>query len=179
MAGWSPSRLFSYSRSTYFCCIFFPCDIFQAFDTTTHALIVRDMLSWDERFSGRELGLRSILLVVGAVWAVHAVASLVRVSKMKQPSTPQSKQKSATMSGLTVCCREGRGTAEIRYPSRKLVLYSRSPAHLSPAAGMPSVRPRSSWGVCVCVTMPKKNYDTVLTYLVTYSIYSIYTCTPK
>lgn len=38
------------------------------------------MLSWDERFAGRELGLQNILLVVGAVWALHAIANLVRVS---------------------------------------------------------------------------------------------------
>lgn len=52
-------------------------ELFQAFDTATHALLVRDMVRWDEETAGTELGLRRTLIVVAIVWAVHAIANLV------------------------------------------------------------------------------------------------------
>ncbi|CAM9871186.1 unnamed protein product [Ectocarpus fasciculatus] len=53
----------------------------QAFDTATHALIVRDMVRWDEDSAGRTLGLHRKLIIVSVLWAMHAIANLVtRVS---------------------------------------------------------------------------------------------------
>eukprot|EP00904_Undaria_pinnatifida_P009355 jgi/Undpi1/554/HiC_scaffold_10.g04018.m1 len=49
----------------------------QGFDTATHALLVRDMVRWDEEAAGTELGLRRTLRIVVVVWAVHAIANLV------------------------------------------------------------------------------------------------------
>lgn len=49
----------------------------QAFDTATHALIVRDMVRWDEESAERKLGLHNKFLVVSVVWAIHAIANLV------------------------------------------------------------------------------------------------------
>lgn len=49
----------------------------QAFDTATHALIIRDMLRWDEESAGGQLRLRRTLLIVAVVWAMHAMANLV------------------------------------------------------------------------------------------------------
>ncbi|CAM9825893.1 unnamed protein product [Laminaria digitata] len=48
----------------------------QAFDTATHALLVRDMVRWDEEAAGTELGLRRTLIIVAVVWAMHAIANL-------------------------------------------------------------------------------------------------------
>ncbi|CAM9355689.1 unnamed protein product [Ectocarpus sp. 6 AP-2014] len=53
----------------------------QGFDTATHALIVRDMVRWDEESAERTHGLHRKLIVVSVVWAMHAIANLVtRVS---------------------------------------------------------------------------------------------------
>lgn len=49
----------------------------QGFDTATHALIVRDMVRWDEESAGRTLGLHRKLVIVSVVWAMHAIANLV------------------------------------------------------------------------------------------------------
>lgn len=50
----------------------------QGFDTVTHALIVRDMLRWDENSPGSQSGLHRTLVIVSVVWAMHAMANLVR-----------------------------------------------------------------------------------------------------
>lgn len=49
----------------------------QAFDTATHALLVRDMVRWDEESSGSKLWLYRKLLIVFIVWAMHAIANVV------------------------------------------------------------------------------------------------------
>lgn len=51
----------------------------QGFDTVTHALIIRDMLRWDEEEASElRIGLGRTLIVVAAIWAVHAMANIVR-----------------------------------------------------------------------------------------------------
>lgn len=50
---------------------------FQAFDTATHALLVRDMVRWDEESAETKLWLYRKLLVVTFVWAMHAIANVV------------------------------------------------------------------------------------------------------
>eukprot|EP00752_Nemacystus_decipiens_P001332 g1322.t1 len=53
----------------------------QAFDTATHALLVRDMVRWDEESADTKLWLYRKLLIVFFVWAIHAIANVVtRVS---------------------------------------------------------------------------------------------------
>ena len=50
----------------------------QGFDTVTHALVVRDMLRWDEEESSEPgLGLCRTLIFVVVVWAIHAVGNIV------------------------------------------------------------------------------------------------------
>ncbi|CAM9535527.1 unnamed protein product, partial [Hapterophycus canaliculatus] len=47
----------------------------QAFDTVTHALIVRDMVRWDEESAERKLDLYETFVVVSLVWVIHAIAN--------------------------------------------------------------------------------------------------------
>ncbi|CAN0252340.1 unnamed protein product [Pylaiella littoralis] len=49
----------------------------QAFDTATHALIVRDMIRWDEESAETKLWLYRKLIFVSIVWALHAIANLI------------------------------------------------------------------------------------------------------
>lgn len=50
----------------------------QAFDTATHAFLVLDMIRWDEQSADTKLSLYRKLVIVFAVWAMHAIANLVR-----------------------------------------------------------------------------------------------------
>ena len=57
----------------------------QAFDTATHALLVRDMVRWDEDSAATKLWLYRKLLIVFVVWAMHAVANVVSVIFLSWP----------------------------------------------------------------------------------------------
>lgn len=50
----------------------------QGFDTVTHALILRDMIRWDEEMVSGSLGLRRALVLLFPIWAIHAIGNLVR-----------------------------------------------------------------------------------------------------